>query len=189
MVAIITNMRSFARARGEMLTSITPRVPVKAALSFFQEQFRIDEIQLQFTHEQDLPMIKADPQKVEQIVVNFLSNARYAVEEKATSVVAEYQKKVDVRLFCDQAQQMVILEVEDNGTGMSSDVLNHCLEPFYTTKKVGEGTGLGLVIVHNLIKEFNGTLEIKAREGLGTCFQVLFPIEDEKKNPQTAVPE
>ena len=177
---IITNMRSFARTNKDKLRLISLKGPVEQALSFFHEQFRLRQINLSATVEKDLPMVKADAQKVEQIVVNFLSNARYAVEKKGKESDGKYQKEVSVRLLSDQKQQAVLLEVQDNGSGMSQETRNRCLDPFFTTKKPGEGTGLGLVIVHNLIQEFNGTLEVESSKGQGSCFRVLLPVEKEQ---------
>lgn len=173
---IITNMRSFARASGDNMSLIALDEPVTEALSFFQEQFRLYQVHLHFNQQPDLPKVKADPQKIEQIVVNFLSNARYAVEQKEQKSPADYRKEISVSLFVDRDRQAVILEINDNGTGMTPDVLDRCLDPFYTTKKVGEGTGLGLLIVHNLVRELNGTLEINSIDGEGSCFRVLFPL-------------
>jgi signal transduction histidine kinase len=171
--AIIDNMRSFVRARPGPLEAINLAEPVNAALSFFKEQFKIHDILLTISLSKDLPKVKADPQKFEQIVVNFLSNARYAVEKKAESSAEQYQKKVTVRLFHDTGRDVVVFEVEDNGIGMGQEVLDRCMEPFYTTKGVGDGTGLGLSIVHGIVRESNMEMEVESVEGKGSTFRII----------------
>ena len=172
---IITNMRSFARANKDVANSVELASPINMALSFFKEQFRLHDIVLNVTLDSQLPMVKVDPQKFQQIVVNFLSNARYAVGKKREDSAGDsFQPEVGVRLY-QHEDSRVVFEVVDNGIGMSDEERQRCLEPFFTTKEVGKGTGLGLSIIHNLVKEFDGTIEIDSQEGQGSCFRILLP--------------
>ncbi|OQX28276.1 MAG: hypothetical protein BWK80_01070 [Desulfobacteraceae bacterium IS3] len=170
--SIIDNMRSFARADADALESVNLIEPVSRALSFFKEQFRIHDILLKLSLSPDLPKVKINPQKFEQIAVNFLSNARYAVEKKGEKADKSYRKEVAVRLFQDNETKRIVFEVEDNGIGMSAEVRERCMEPFYTTKGVGEGTGLGLSIVHGIVREFQMEIEVAGAEGEGSLFRV-----------------
>jgi len=171
--AIIDNMRSFVRAKHSPTEAINLAESVNAALSFFKEQFKIHDILLSICLSEDLPKVKADSQKFEQIVVNFLSNARYAVEKKAESTAEQYQKKVTVRLFYDAGRDVVVFEVEDNGIGMGQEALDRCMEPFYTTKGVGEGTGLGLSIVHGIVRELKMEMKVESIQGEGSTFRII----------------
>lgn len=171
--AIINNMRFFVGAKPGPTEAINLAEPVNAALSFFKEQLKIHDILLTICLFEDLPKVTVDPQKFEQIVVNFLSNARYAVEKKGESSVEQYQKKVTVRLFHDTGRDAVVFEVEDNGVGMGQEVLDRCMEPFYTTKSVGEGTGLGLSIVHGIVREFKMEMEAESVEGERSTFRII----------------
>ena len=172
--AIIDNMRAFVRNGIKEAETIDIRDPFEKALSFFREQFRIHGIRLHV----DLPnhplMVRINPNKFEQIMVNFLSNARYAVEKKSPP---DDDKKIFVRLISDVSSDTAILEVEDNGTGMSQEVLERCKEPFYTTKEVGEGTGLGLSIAHGIAREVQTEIEIRSVEGQGSLFRVRMKKE------------
>lgn len=170
---IIDNMRSFVRAGNGADTIIAPAKPVEEGLSFFREQFRINEIDLQVEISEQLPDIRANAQKLEQVVVNLLSNARYAVEERAVRVKGDFQKRVSVRLAGNENGEHVLLEVRDNGIGMTAEEIDRCLEPFYTTKPVGEGTGLGLSIVHTIVRESGMRLEIESRPDEGSLFRVV----------------
>lgn len=171
--AIIDNMRFFVRAKPGLTEAINLAEPVNEALSFFKEQFRVHDILLTISLPQNVPEVIVDSQKFEQIVVNFLSNARYAVEKKAESTAEQYQKKVTVRLFHDTGRDVVVFEVEDNGIGMGQEALDRCMEPFYTTKGVGEGTGLGLSIVHGIVREFKMEMKVESIEGEGSTFHII----------------
>ncbi|MCP4757831.1 MAG: PAS domain S-box protein [Proteobacteria bacterium] len=174
---IIKNMRSFSSTNSEVLQSVDIAESVETAISFFREQFRIRQIELETSIESDLPKVRVDPQKFEQIVVNFVSNARYAVEAKSEYAGSNFNRKVSVRLFLSPEKTKVGFEVKDNGAGMSPEVANRCLDPFFTTKKVGDGTGLGLSIVHGIVTEFGLTIEIDTEEGQGCLFRILMPVE------------
>ena len=170
---IIDNMRSFMRPGSDIIEQIDLVEPLNIALSFFKEQFRINRILLTISISKDHLMARINPQKFEQIVVNFLSNARFAVEEKQGRIKDVYQKEVMIHLFDKPAEGTVILEVKDNGIGMREEVLNRCLEPFYTTKEVGKGTGLGLSIVNSIVQEARMKMEIDSSPGKGTCFRII----------------
>jgi signal transduction histidine kinase len=172
--AIIDNMRAFVRNGIEEAETIDIRDPVEKALSFFREQFRVHGIRLHVDFPNDPLMIRINPNKFEQIIVNFLSNARYAVEEKSPP---GDDKKIFVRLISDVSSDTAILEVEDNGTGMPQEVLERCMEPFYTTKQVGEGTGLGLSIANGIAREFQMEIEVGSVEGQGSLFRVYMKRE------------
>jgi signal transduction histidine kinase len=172
--AIIDNMRAFVRNGIEEAETIDIRDPVEKALSFFREQFRVHGIRLHVDLPNDPLMVRVNPNKFEQIIVNFLSNARYAVEEKSPP---GDDKKIFVRLISDVSSDTAILEVEDNGTGMSQEVLERCMEPFYTTKQVGEGTGLGLSIANGIAREFQMEIEVRNVEGQGSLFRVYMKRE------------
>jgi PAS domain S-box-containing protein len=169
---IITNMRSFARIDTGHFTSTNILVPTEQALSFFKEQFRKNGIKLHQEFQKGLPKIVADGQKFEQIIINFLSNARYAVLGKKETQ-PDYQPEVTIRLYQDKASRQVIFEVEDNGLGMSKNEVDRCLEPFFTTKEIGKGTGLGLSIAHGLAQEMNMELIINSIKTAGTVFKIV----------------
>ncbi len=171
---IIGNVRTFARSDFGGLCLIGPRLPVDNSLAFFREQFRANAIELREELAEDLPRIKTDPHKLEQIVVNFLSNARYAVQKQAGQSGNGYQPWVAVRLFQNLAN--LVLEVEDNGIGMTPEEKERCLEPFFTTKEVGQGTGLGLSIAHGIAGELRVKLEIDSEPGRGALFRLLMPL-------------
>ena len=175
---IIGHMRGFARVRSAYHEKISLTESVENSLIFFREQFRHHGILLETDYEEDLPKVAADPQQFEQVVVNFLSNARYAADKKEDGDSGDYRKKVVLRLFYDKIENTVVLEIMDNGIGMTPEEKERCPEPFFTTKEVGKGTGLGLSIAHGIIKELNGRLEIESEKGIGTTMRVVLKSQN-----------
>ncbi|MBF0625472.1 MAG: PAS domain-containing protein [Magnetococcales bacterium] len=172
---IISNMRAFARKEGT--AENTPQdlaVPTRNAASFFQEQYRLHQIHLEMDIAPDLPRAFINTSRYEQIVVNLLSNARYAVDKQGTRDPGLH-KQVTVRLRHEPRDNTLLLEVSDNGIGMTPDEKERCLEPFFTTKEVGEGTGLGLHIALGIVRESRGDIQVVSRPGQGTTFRVTLP--------------
>lgn len=170
---IINNMRSFGRADTGKMEPLHITTPLNLALSFFREQFKKSNLVLQEEIDSNLPLIKANAQKFEQIVINFLSNARYAVSTRQEREGGGYIPTVVIRLYQDESDRRLIFEVEDNGTGMNAQELDRCLEPFFTSKEVGRGTGLGLSIVHGLVKEMGMELVVGSSLGKGSVFRIF----------------
>jgi len=140
-----------------------------------------EKIKLQVTHGRDLWPIKADISQLEQVIVNLVVNARDAMDDKGElqirtlNINEEDCKKnyPDYQEF--EAGEYVLIEVQDKGTGMSSEVLDKIFEPFFSTKEVGKGTGLGLSTVYGIVKQTGGFIYPESEEGVGTTFRVFLP--------------
>lgn len=175
---IIQNMRNFSRqdtSTDETITDLCQ--PVSDAIGFFEQQFRLEEIDIRLRLPKKPPLARVNPQKFQQIVVNLLSNARHAVLEHAANTQGAYQKRIRVRLLNNSKRSLAMLEVEDNGCGMSEDVRHRCLDPFFTSKPVGQGTGLGLSILHSIVKEIGGSVEVESELGRMSLFRINLPLE------------
>ncbi|MDA3786290.1 MAG: ATP-binding protein [Deltaproteobacteria bacterium] len=170
---ILNNMRSFGRAETGEMELLNISRPLHLALSFFREQFRKNNLRLQEEIDMHLPRVKANAQKFEQIVINLLSNGRYAVIARQKRQGEGYTPTVIIRLYQDEHDGRLVFEVEDNGIGMSPQELDRCLEPFFTSKEVGQGTGLGLSIAHGLIKEMAMELVVGTTQGKGSLFRLF----------------
>ncbi len=192
---IIEHMRIFSTLSKEKITDTNLYWTVNGALSFFREQFRVFLINLHEETTEEVPFISTDNQKVEQIMVNLLANARYAVMKKAEQI-KKFPMEVWVRLYEEELTDAIlkkipatarqkdltaalVLEIEDNGIGMSEETRLHCTEPFFTTKPVGEGTGLGLSVSYSLIKQLGYHLEIESTLGKGSLFRITIPTYEE----------
>lgn len=113
----------------------------------------------------ELPPVRADRAQLEQVVINLAINARDAMPSGGTLAIETGVTDEHVRL-----------SVSDTGTGIEPGVLEHIFEPFYTTKEVGLGTGLGLATVHGIVTQSGGRVEVSSDPGLGSTFNVLLPI-------------
>jgi len=172
---IVNHMRRFASAKSIYMQDIDPVASMDSALDFFKEQFRSHGIEIQTEYGDNLPKIHADEQLLEQAMINFLSNARYAVETRDKNETGNYRKSVTLRLWHDHANHDVIIEVADNGIGMTLEEKEKCFDPFYTTKDVGQRTGIGLSIANDIIRELEGRLDFDSERNVGTAMRLIIP--------------
>jgi signal transduction histidine kinase len=172
---IINHMRTYARVKNKEAEPTRLTEPLESALSFFNEQIKLHNIKLDKEYEDELPLVNIDRQRFEQVAVNFISNARYAVDLKEEQAGPEYKKKITLKLRSTKSKNQVIMEVSDNGAAMSNETLMRCRDPFYTTKNPEEGTGLGIPIAEDIINDYGGKLRISSGKGHGTTIQVVLP--------------
>ncbi|MBW2098147.1 MAG: hypothetical protein JRG77_04945 [Deltaproteobacteria bacterium] len=156
--AIINHMRDFSRISVKT-AEIDVNVPIRNILGILGQQFKVRNIEIELDLEDNLPHIMADSNKLEQVLLNLIVNARQAIEEKG-----EPGGKVTIKSFSDRGR--VAISVSDTGTGIPEDILDKIFEPFFTTKKVGVGTGLGLSISYGIIKDYGGTVDVKSELGV-----------------------
>ncbi|MGH9389931.1 MAG: sensor histidine kinase, partial [Vicinamibacteria bacterium] len=112
-----------------------------------------------------LPAVMGDPTHIHQVVVNLVVNAIQAMPTGGRLTLSTF---VDEKKAC--------LVVEDTGTGMTEEVAGRVFLPFFTTKDVGQGTGLGLSVVHGIVTSHGGSIELQSTEGVGSRFEVRFPV-------------
>jgi histidine kinase len=143
------------------------------------QQLKVRGIEVCWELEADLPEIKADPGRLEQVFINLLINARDAIDEKQQSAAEPGEKKITLTTL--STADKVIVIIGDTGTGIPDAVLDRIFEPFFTTKKVGQGTGLGLSISYGIIQECNGSIKAVSKPGKGTRFIMQFPIAKENQ--------
>ena len=138
-----------------------------------------EHIELSFLPEVDLPSFIGDPIQIEQLLMNLCINARDAMPEGGvlTITTEEFTADEGWRQLHDgvRTDEFIVISVSDNGTGMTKEVLNRIYEPFFTTKDVGKGTGLGLATVYAIVQRHGGTIDVTSKIGEGTAFRVYFP--------------
>ncbi len=137
-------------------------------------------IELDVSHGQDLGLVKVDEGQMEQVLINLSVNARDAMQENGGNLTIKtyyYENKKARDLWEEEMPpgEWVAIEVQDTGCGIPEENLARVLEPFFTTKDVGQGTGLGLATVYGIIRQTGGYLDVQSKVGEGTTFTIYLP--------------
>ena len=172
---IINHMRQFARKTDMAMAKISLNDIILSAFEIFSQQLKVRGIAVVKDLRPKLPKVYADPDRLEQVFINLLLNARDAIEEKMSAPgQADHEERITLRTALEVGR--VMAEVCDTGTGVPKHVADKIFEPFFTTKEVGKGTGLGLSISYGIVKDCGGTIKAQSRTGQGACFVVSFPV-------------
>lgn len=175
---IITHMRQLARKTDLTLVNTQMNDVLKNAFEIFSQQLRIRGIDVVWETEENLPLVKADPDRMEQVFINLMINARDAIEaESGETHYAAKDKKITLKTW--STNKTVFVEVRDTGTGIPDAIAEKIFEPFFTTKEVGKGTGLGLSISYGIVKDCGGSIQVQSTSKEGTSFVVTFPIKEQ----------
>jgi len=174
---IITHMRTFARQPGEFRV-VEPVQILDNAFIIVGEQFRAHSISVSRHIRENLPPIEVDPNQLEQVFINILTNARQVLDEKgetAERAGESFQKQLVCSIF--REGDYVVFGFEDNGSGVPDEIKTRIFEPFFTTKEAGQGTGLGLSIAYGIVTQsLKGRIWVEDNEMGGASFKVALPI-------------
>ena len=164
MGAISRQLKSYARKGGEAFEPVDMKVSVSAALSMMEPQLKHKVVKITRTLPRQPVMVMADRVRLEQVIINLLRNALDAIKDAR-------EPQIDILLSVGET---ATLTVRDNGYGIAD--LENLFEPFYTTKRPGEGVGLGLAISSGIVNDLGGRLTARNAEGGGAVFEVQLPI-------------
>jgi hypothetical protein len=152
-----------------------------------------EDIKINYQYEPSLWTIYADADSIDQILINFVLNARDAMREGGTLTIKPknvvLKKERSSRPGDPKPGRYVCLSVSDTGTGIDKEVLPHIFEPFFTTKELGRGTGLGLSVIYGIVKDHDGYVNVKSTKGRGATFKVFLPafkFETQPFTPETS---
>ncbi|MDO6463463.1 MULTISPECIES: sensor histidine kinase [Pseudoalteromonas] len=165
---IVHNLLDFAHPstqQDKQLTDIT--VAAKNALKLLSSKLKLCEIKTRF---EPLPLIWCNLSSINQIFVNLLMNAWHACEYDL-----EKGCIIEVNLF--EIEENICIEIKDNGCGMTEHTIEHIFDPFYTTKEVGRGTGMGMTLVYAMVRDHGGKIEINSILETGSTIHCLFPLK------------
>lgn len=194
--ALTDSLLAFSRKQIICLQPLSINSVLKKAEKFLSRLIREDiEIRMELCPE-DL-VILGDETKLEQIVINLVTNARDAMPRGGILTISTEHKHMDMGLQPQIAPEKgidyLVLSVSDTGIGIDEKARDRIFEPFFTTKEVGKGTGLGLAIVYEIIRQLNGYVDITSEEGLGTSIRIYLPLVQESSKEsafiQLAAPE
>jgi PAS domain S-box-containing protein len=152
-----------------------------------------EDIDLVWQPDGHLWQVKMDPSQIDQILANLCVNARDAISGVGKLTIETGKKTFD-EAYCKEHSgfipgDFVLLAVSDNGCGMDKDTLDNLYEPFFTTKEVGKGTGLGLATVYGIVKQNNGFINVYSETGQGSTFKIYLPRLAADEDEDKAVPE
>ena len=170
---VIRKLMLFARQAPSARSRINLNQVVEEGITFFQARLSSSGIELECSLQPDLPEITADSSQMTQVLVNLVVNAIQAMPNGGK-----------LRLETAATNDWVSLIVKDTGVGMSREVLGKIFIPFFTTKDINEGTGLGLPVIHGIITSHGGTISVDSAEGQGSRFEIRLPVKTEEKQEQ-----
>lgn len=162
---VIKKLMIFARQMPSRIAGVQLNQVVKEGLYFFEARCAKAGIELVLSLSAGIPEITGDDAQLNQVLVNLVVNSIQAMPEGGRLTIQTYA-----------GNDYVFLVVEDTGTGMSEDTVKKIFIPFFTTKDINEGTGLGLAVVHGIVTSHKGTTKVESRVGQGTRFEVQLPI-------------
>ena len=164
--AIVNSLKTFARTDTVALNKMNVHQNIDSTLILLKNQLR-DHITIHKIYDPNLPDIESYNGQVNQVIMNLLTNAIQAIEEKG---------EITITTECLKHAQAIKIVITDTGKGIPEADQSHIFEPFFTTKEVGKGTGLGLSISYGIIQKHQGTIEVDSREGEGTTFRIVMPL-------------
>ena len=175
---IIDHVRTFSRRQDDFIPiAFDINSSIVNATSMIVEQFKHNGISLNLHLEPQIPQILGNTNKFEQVIINLLANAKDAVTEKKSDR-QDVEMLIGIRTWSEN--QIIFVEVSDNGSGISKDNIHNIMLPFYSTKEEGKGTGLGLSICYQIIKEMNGNIEVFSEKFVGTKIKLVLPVQNKK---------
>jgi histidine kinase len=187
MTNIINHLRAFSRQSQSDFEPVQVNKIIEDALLMIGEQLRLRNIETVKTLSSPLPLVNGDANKLEQVFLNLITNARDAIEEKIAAGHSMHKTEADACLQPTVGKLEIITRctncrddwveilIKDTGCGIPSHMVDKIFDPFFTTKEVGEGTGLGLSISYGIIKEHHADIQVMETGPQGTTVGIRIP--------------
>lgn len=166
---IVQGLRTFARSDSSEINEFSPVKALQESVYMLSEIYQKEGIYLTLNQNVlEKYVINGNAGKFQQVLMNLISNAKDATEGKEV-------RNIDISMTSQN--ESLIIKVKDNGCGIPHSLEEKIFEPFFTTKEVNKGTGIGLSLVHNFIKEMDGTCHVQSEQDKGTTFTLELPIK------------
>lgn len=162
---VVHNMLGYARRMEPHLEDVDINETVSQTIGLLENYARINNIGIQSDLSSDLPVIASDQSKLQQVFLNLISNAIDAIGKDGLVEVSSQKRDAQI-----------LVSIKDNGSGMTEEQQKKAFDPFYTTKATGKGTGLGLWVSYDIMKQMGGSITLESEVGKGSTFTVQIPI-------------
>lgn len=164
---IVQDLLDFSRqSREETRVPLQLNDVLQKMMPLIQVQAKTSQVKVECEFDKNLPLILGNDHKLQQVFLNLITNAYHAMPQGGLLRFRTYQGLADDRVYA---------EVSDMGIGIKEEDLGKIFDPYFTTKEQGEGTGLGLSITYGIVREYDGTIDVKSIVGSGTTFILSFP--------------
>ncbi len=163
---LVTSLKDFSRLDRQVAEYYNLHDGLNSALKISANTLRKNNVVVHKNFS-DIPEVQCMPSKINQVFLNIITNAAQAMPENGGKIV----------ISTHTSQDSVIVEIKDTGKGMSEDVRSKIFDPFYTTKPIGEGSGLGMSISYKIIENHHGTIDVKSKVNKGTSMVIRLPIK------------
>ncbi|MCK4645211.1 MAG: PAS domain S-box protein [Candidatus Aminicenantes bacterium] len=180
---IIRNLLDFSRQSDPTIRQIDLNKVVEAALLLVRHQISLENIRLEMKLGEKLPLVRADFDQIQQVLMNIILNATQAMPEGGTLTIATSVAK-GVKIG-KSSKKTVRIDIKDTGVGIDEENLSRLFTPFFTTKEKGKGVGLGLPVVHGIIERHKGKIEVASEANVGTTFTIYLEVMDGEKDKNT----
>jgi signal transduction histidine kinase/predicted hydrocarbon binding protein len=177
--AIVSDLKEFARQSSpELRDMVNVNTAVKTGVGLVSNLMKKSTNRFSAVYEPDVPLVKGNIQRIEQVIINLLVNACEALSDNHQAIV--------VSTAYDSESDCVIVEIQDEGEGMTPEVLHRIKDPFFTTKRDSGGTGLGLAISDRIITDHGGNMVFDSTIGYGTFVKVSLPLGSKRNHTSRA---
>jgi len=162
---IIKEFLSLAKPSQPQLKITDINELISETLLLAEQEALMNEVMLKFIKGENLPLVFLDPAQIKQVILNIISNAIHATGPGG---------QVEITSHVDLEENMLVINIKDNGPGIPPEQLPKIFDPFYTTKE--QGTGLGLTLSQRIIEGHGGKIKVSSRVGEGSCFSIYLPL-------------
>ncbi len=157
----------FARRMEPLAERVSINSVLEESIEFLKNEARYRNIEIVANYAPDLPLTTTDPTQLQQVLLNLLNNAIDAIGKDG---------EITINTRSIPKNNILTIEIHDNGPGIPKDLVDKIFDPFFTTKEVGKGTGLGLSISYSIIEKLGGRIMVASEEGKGTSFTIYLPV-------------
>ena len=166
---IVKSILDLSRQTQTYLEDVDMNAVIDEALQVLHNQYKSMEVTIEKHYDPNLPTIQGNFSNLGQVLINIVNNALQALPDG--------RGKISLSTACHQDTESIVVECRDDGIGIPPEIMKDIFKPFFTTKEVGKGTGLGLYVSYEIIKKHAGEIRVSSERGMGTTFTIVLPCK------------